>query len=116
MMFSEEDENYTNSPHAFSITLTHSFYDIEKFKQHLTNYKIDWKLNFLSLPTQQMAMRKLFPYPLFNKPSYPNAERIGDLGIHFGCHEHLTEEDCDYIVWVIQQYFDKEMWKNKEKR
>lgn len=113
MMFSEEDENYTNSPHAFSIALTDSSYDIEKFKQHLTNYKIQWKLNFLSLPTQQQAIQKLFPYSLINKPRYPMAEWVGDLGIHFGCHEHLTKEDCDYIVCVITDYFDKERWKKQ---
>jgi len=109
MMFSEEEKHYINSPHAFSITLADKEYDIGRFKRHLTEYGIHWKLNFLCIPTQQEGIRKLMPPNLQNK--YPMAEWVGELGIHFGCHEHLTEEDCQYIVNVVKMYFDKEMWR-----
>jgi len=108
MMFSEEDKNCKNSPHAFSITLTDYTYKIDKFKQHLTDWEIDWKINFKCIPMDQPSISKLLP----SNETYLYAKWVGDLGVHFGCHEHLTKDDLEYIVNVIKMYFDNEMWKN----
>ena len=109
MMFSEQDENCVNSPHAFSIVLTDEKYKIENFKRHLTNYLVDWKLNFKCIPHNQPGIAKFVKRNNFSD-EYQMSKWAGDLGIHFGCHEHLTSDDCEYIVWVIRKYFDEERY------
>lgn len=53
---------------------------------------------FRSIPTQQPAYAHL-------APSYagrvPNAEYLGERGFYLGCHQHLTEDDLDYVAEVF---------------
>ena len=36
---------------------------------------------------------------------FPIAKRINDQGFYIGCHQDLTSADLDYIVEVLQTYF-----------
>jgi perosamine synthetase len=55
--------------------------------------------------------------PLTNQPVYqdllqldesqfPVAQRINASGFYLGCHQHLTSSDLDYIVSVIDEYWN----------
>ena len=104
--FSDESPGYRNSPHAFSVVLKDYKYNTEKFRNHLTKNQIEWKLNFLSIPTQQ----KMFEECGHKLGEFPESEFVGDLGQHWGCHQNLSIEDCNYVVNVVKEYFDKRMW------
>jgi dTDP-4-amino-4,6-dideoxygalactose transaminase len=98
----EETPGDVNCAHAFSITFkpTHNHL-IDALKNILTENSINWKRNFGCIPTQHRAF-KHSSWGLFNK--YPNAEYIGNYGLHFGCHQYLTQEDLDYIVSIIKDF------------
>lgn len=42
---------------------------------------------------------------LFNENDYPVAKFINEHGLYWGCHQDLTEEDLDYLVQVVYDYF-----------
>ena len=91
--FSEEDDGDINCPHGFSITLK------KPNKLHILTKALDeanicWKRNFGSIPTQHKA----FKYLGHNLGDFPNAEYIGDNGIHIGVHKYLTDKDLQTIV------------------
>ncbi len=37
---------------------------------------------------------------------YPNAKRINAEGIYVGVHQHLTDEDMDYMISAFHEAFD----------
>jgi dTDP-4-amino-4,6-dideoxygalactose transaminase len=97
---SQESRNCDNSPHAFSITLKE--YDKDKF-QKLTSvfdyYKIHWKRNFGSMPTQH----KCFDYLGYKLGDFPNSEHIGDMGLHFTLSQYLSTSDKNRIIDCLEQ-------------
>ena len=102
MWFSEEDPNYVNSPHAFSVVLKDPKYNVDKFREALTVAGIQWKYNFFSIPTQQ----KMFQDLGYKLGDFPESEFAGNMGQHWGCHARISKKDCKYIVNVIKKYFD----------
>lgn len=36
---------------------------------------------------------------------FPVADLINDYGFYIGCHQHLTEDDCDRVAAVFKDYF-----------
>jgi len=55
---------------------------------------------FGCIPTQQPAyayLKDLYTDKL------PNAEYIGKSGFYIGCHQYLSQEDLDYIVYVFEK-------------
>jgi dTDP-4-amino-4,6-dideoxygalactose transaminase len=42
----------------------------------------------------------------FRIGDFPNAEHIGDRGIHLGVHQGLGREDCDYILRAIGDFLE----------
>jgi hypothetical protein len=35
------------------------------------------------------------------------AEYVGANGLHFGCHQYLSEEDLAYAAEVLRDYFKR---------
>jgi len=101
--FSEEDEGNTNCPHGFSITMREKD-RINILEQTLDKYDIHWKRNFGSIPTQHKAFSKEMNCGL---GSFPNAEWVGNHGIHIGCHQYLTEENVARIKKAIVEAFEE---------
>ena len=100
--FSEEDEGNINCPHGFSITCKKSG-DIEIVKNTLDKYLIHHKRNFGSIPTQQNAFADMG----YSLGDFPEAEWVGDNGVHIGCHQYLTEENMDRICKALQESLTK---------
>lgn len=61
---------------------------------------IDTRDLFSSIPTQC----KGFSFLGYEPGSFPNAEYIGNNGIHIGVHQDLGKEECDYIIEVISGF------------
>ena len=101
--FNLEEEHETTSPHAFTITLKDPKYDFQSFYKYLTSNSINCKRNFGSMPTQHKA----FEFLGHKLGEFPNAEYVGDNGLHFGIHQYLSKEDLDYIDLIIHKYFEK---------
>lgn len=100
--FSEEDEGNTNCPHGFSVTLKDPN-KLELFTNHLDQQEIHWKRNFGSVPTQHGA----FSYLGYQMGDFPEAEHIGDNGFHIGVHQHLSDDDVQYVCENLIEGFKK---------
>ena len=100
--FSEEDGQNINCPHGFSVTCKKEG-DIDKVKETLDKYKIHWKRNFGCIPTQHKAFADMG----HKLGDFPEAEWIGDNGIHIGCHQYLTDENIDRIQTALREGLKK---------
>tara|TARA_Y100000758_G_scaffold302720_1_gene271392 strand:- start:1059 stop:2210 length:1152 start_codon:yes stop_codon:yes gene_type:complete len=96
--FSEEDEGNVNCPHGFSITCKTDG-DIQKVQSTMDKYKIHWKRNFGCIPTQHAAYSDM-PYSLGD---FPEAEWVGNNGLHIGCHQYLTKENITRICTALKE-------------
>ena len=94
--FSEEDEGNINCPHGFSITCKKAG-DIEIVKETLDEYNIHHKRNFGCIPTQHVAFADMG----HELGDFPEAEWVGDNGIHIGCHQYLSEDDIERICVAV---------------
>lgn len=101
--FSEEDEDEINSPHAFSMTLKEEN-KVQGLIKVLEENGIEWKRNFGCMATQH----RCFAYLNHKLGDFPEAEWVGDNGIHVGVHQYLSNEDVDFMIDVISGYFKKE--------
>ena len=96
--FSEEGDGNVNCPHGFSVT-TKEQGKIATIKKAFDKHNIHWKRNFGCIPTQH----KSFSDMGYSLGDFPNAEWIGDNGIHIGCHQYLTEEDIARIETALKE-------------
>lgn len=101
--FSKEEDYETISPHAFPMVLKDSRYNYSKFYKYLESKDIQCKTLFACLPTQHKA----FEFLGYKLGDFPNAEYIGENGLHFGIHQYLKKEDLTYISDVLNIYFKK---------
>ena len=96
--FSEEDKGNVNCPHGFSITCKNKG-DIEKVQGAFDKYKIHRKRNFGCIPTQHLSFSDMG----YELGDFPEAEWVGDNGIHIGCHQYLSDENISRIVRALQE-------------
>lgn len=84
------------APHAFPL-LTE---DLARLKSHLSEWQIEHKPLWGALSNHDA-------YAWLGTPRgyFPNAEYVGARGLHFGCHELLTDDDLDYIYDVFKMFF-----------
>ncbi len=101
--FNTEGSNEIVCGHAFTITLKNPMYDAELLKETMKENNISYKLNFKSMPTQQGA----FSFLGYKVGDFPEAEYVGNNGIHIGIHQGLTRRDLDRVSSVLHRYFDK---------
>ena len=101
--FNCEEEHDVNCPHAFSLTLKNPDFDYWHFYNHLQVNSIHCKRNFGSVPTQHKA----FAYLNHTLGEFPEAEYVGNNGLHIGVHHLLSQENLDYVVERLHDYFKK---------
>ncbi len=101
--FAEEGPNENISPHAFSLVLKNPKFNYKSLYSYLQDNKIDCKRNFGSIPTQHKA----FEFLGHKLGEFPEAEYVGDNGLHFGIHQHLSKEHLDYASDKLHEYFKK---------
>lgn len=101
--FVQEGRGEIISPHAFSVTLKDPSLNYSELYKFLEKNEIQCKRNFGSMPTQHKA----FKYLGHKLGEFPEAEYVGENGLHFGIHQYLSNEDLDYTSEVLHKYFDK---------
>ncbi|MBI4652169.1 DegT/DnrJ/EryC1/StrS family aminotransferase [Candidatus Desantisbacteria bacterium] len=76
-------------------------------RDELTNFMekkdIDTRSLFSSMPTQCNG----FDFLGYKPGDFPEAEYIGNNGIHIGVHQNLGKKECDYILTVLEEFLDK---------
>jgi len=100
--FSEEDEGNINCPHGFSITCKDEG-NIEIVKDVLDKYNIHHKRNFGCIPTQHESFKDAG----FSLGDFPEAEWVGDNGVHIGCHQYLSDDDLNRICTALQEALEQ---------
>lgn len=101
--FSEEPDHMVVCPHGFSITLKDGK-DITPLTHALEEAGIQWKRNFGCIPTQHSA----YEFMNYTLGDFPDSEYVGNHGIHIGTHQYLSDKDVDYIIKVLQDFFNCE--------
>lgn len=101
--FNLENKNEIVCPHAFSMTLKNPKYNYKKLYKFLEENSIKCKRNFGSMPTQHKAF-KLLGHKF---GEFPEAEYVGNNGLHFGIHQYLHKNDLDYVSDRLHEYFRK---------
>jgi dTDP-4-amino-4,6-dideoxygalactose transaminase len=101
--FVKEEPHEIVSPHAFSLILKDPKLDYSRLYSFLESKEIQCKRNFGSMPTQHRA----FEYLGHKFGEFPEAEYVGENGLHFGIHQYLNKDDLDYASEVLHDYFKK---------
>ncbi|MBF0473756.1 MAG: DegT/DnrJ/EryC1/StrS family aminotransferase [Nitrospirae bacterium] len=91
----------TIGPHALPIIIQQG---VKFTRNQLVNYMekngIDTRSLFSSMPTQCPG----FGFLGYRLGEFPNAEYLGENGIHIGIHQDLGRIECDYILNVIDKF------------
>lgn len=101
--YNTEDYDEDICPHGFSLTFKDpelgksGYNDLVSF---LDSRKIKVKRNFGCIPTQHAS----YAHYGHKLGDFPVAEHIGNYGFHFGLHEHLTQNDLEYIIESLEDY------------
>lgn len=99
--FTPEGKDEVVSAHAFQMTLRENVpLDFWDFYRHLESKGIQTKLNFGSLPTQHKVFKRLG----HTLGDFPEAEYVGNRGLHVGCHQYLEQAHLDYLLEVVHDY------------
>jgi len=97
-----KEEKYENvSPHAFPLVLRDRKLDYSRLYEYLESKGIQCKTLFASLPTQHKA----FKFLGYEYGRFPEAEYVGENGLHFGIHQYLNDDDLLYIKDTLKTYF-----------
>ncbi len=99
--FIVEEPHEVVSPHAFPVTLRDPKLDLKKLYAYLEDHGVQCKTNFGSLPTQHRA----FAFMGHQRGEFPASEYIGENGLHFGVHRHLSDADVDFAADTLRAYF-----------
>ncbi len=101
-MISIEEESYEKiGPHAFPIILQKNVkFTRDEFVSFLEKNGIETRNLFLSMPTQCQG----FKFLGYKIGDFPNAEYIGNHGLHIGLHQDINKEHIDYLVEVINKF------------
>jgi dTDP-4-amino-4,6-dideoxygalactose transaminase len=99
--FVHEGVNEVMCAFAFTLVLKKNGFILPELYRYLESNGIQCKRLFGSLPTQHQAF-KFLGYKLGD---FPNAEYVGNEGLHFGVHQYLTKEDMEYVAEMLIEYF-----------
>ena len=99
----EDSPIETVAPHGFSLTLKDPALDYGKLYAFLQKNSINCKRNFGSMTTQHSG----FEFLGHKLGEFPEAEYVGDNGLHIGIHQYLKEDDLDYISERLHEYFKR---------
>lgn len=97
----KEEEWEFIGPHAVPMVLgpEASFSRVE-LTQFLEKEHIETRNLFQSMATQCPG----FKYMGYNLGDFPNAEYIGEHGLHIGCHQDLTTEHMEYFLHTVEKF------------
>ena len=98
----EEDEKI--GPHAFPIIVKKGApFSRDQLVDYLDKNGIDTRDLFTSMPTQCPG----FSFLGHKLGDFPNAEYIGNNGLHIGVHQDLGDEHIDYLVDTVKKFLEQ---------
>lgn len=100
----EEQNHEKIGPHAFPIILKKDAgFSRNKLADFLEKHGIDTRTLFSSMPTQCPGF-KFLGYKL---DEFPNAEYVGNNGLHIGVHQGLGKRHFDYFLNLVEDFLSK---------
>jgi dTDP-4-amino-4,6-dideoxygalactose transaminase len=101
--FSEEPYEKIG-PHAFPIILKEDApFKRDQLVDFMEKKGIDTRSLFLCMPTQCSGFRFLN----YKLGDFPNAEYIGNKGLHIGVHQNIGEEEIEYTVNTVAEFLER---------
>ena len=90
-------------PHAIPIVVQKSAsFTRDELAGYMESNGIETRTLFASMPTQCAGFRFLG----YREGQFPNAEYIGDHGIHIGVHQDLGLEEMDYVLATLNRFLE----------
>jgi len=104
-LYTIKEESFEQmGPHAFSIIVREDAgFSRDELVYFLEKNKIDTRNLFSSMPTQCPG----FAFLGYKLGQFPEAEYIGECGLHIGIHQDLEKEHLDYVLGVIDEFIKK---------
>ncbi len=101
-LYTIEEKPYEKiGPHAFAIIVGEKAdFTRDKLVYFMEQNGVDTRNLFLSMPTQCAGFR----YLGYKLGQFPNAEYMGNNGLHIGIHQDLNKDDLDYILDVVRKF------------
>jgi dTDP-4-amino-4,6-dideoxygalactose transaminase len=91
-------------PHAFPIIIREGApFTRDQLVDHFEKNGIDTRDLFSSMPTQCPG----FGYLGHQLGDFPNAEFMGNNGLHVGVHQNITDAHIDYLVKTTRNFLKK---------
>jgi dTDP-4-amino-4,6-dideoxygalactose transaminase len=91
-------------PHAVPVLVgERAPFTRDRLAAWLEDHGVETRSLFASMPTQCPG----FAFLGKTEGEFPNAERIGRDGLHFGIHQGLTPEDMQYVLDVLAAFLEK---------
>lgn len=98
----EKDEKI--GPHAFPFVVREgNDFTRDRLVDYLDKHGIDTRDLFSSMPTQCAG----FEYLGYKLGEFPNAEYIGNNGLHIGVHQDLNDKHIEYIFNTIKAFLSQ---------
>lgn len=100
----EECPDEEIGPHAFPIILKEGVrFSRDQFVDFLEKSGVETRSLFSSMPTQCPG----FEFLGYKLGEFPNAEYVGNNGLHIGVHQDIDEEDIDYFIDVVERFLSQ---------
>ncbi len=98
-----EESHEQIGPHAFPILVSDKApFTRDELVKHLEAAGIDTRNMFPSMPTQCPQ----FAFLGHKLGDFPQAEFIGDRGLHVGVHQDIGPQHIDYLLATIKKFLD----------
>lgn len=97
----KEEPHEQIGPHAIPIVINESaLFTRAQLTQHLEKNGIETRTLFASMPTQCPG----FAYLGYKLGQFPNAEYMGQHGIHIGVHQDVGIEEMEYVLKTLENF------------
>ena len=97
----KEEEYEQIGPHAFPFVVKEGVpFTRDELYEYIEEKGIDARQLFSSMPTQC----KGFEFLGHKLGEFPNAEFIGNNGLHIGVHQDIAKEHIDYFIETIKEF------------
>ena len=99
----EEGPDERIGPHAIPIVVQpEATFTRAELANYLEEHGIETRTLFASMPTQCAG----FAYLGYRPGRFPNAEYVGEHGIHIGVHQDLGRREMDYVLETIEDFLE----------
>ena len=96
----KEEAHEQIGPHAIPIIINEGApFTRAELTRHLEKNGIETRTLFVSMPTQCPG----FEYLGYKLGQFPNAEYLGNNGLHIGVHQDVGIEDMEYVLEILEQ-------------